>query len=69
MAGEKNREIRIVIPEELLACLVPGKAREHLLGAWKEFLHALRSLIDARIESLDKKAAARPAPKKKIRVD
>jgi hypothetical protein len=69
MAQEKNREIRIVIPEELFACLVPGKVQEHLLSAKKELLLAVRSLIDARIESLEKKAASKAAPKKKIKVD
>lgn len=69
MAEKKTREIRIVLPEELFALLVPGKAQEHLLSARKELLLAVRSLIDARIESLEKKAGSKAAPKKKIKVE
>jgi hypothetical protein len=69
MAEGKTREIRIVIPEELFVFLVPGKTQEHLLTAKKEILLAIRSLIDARIESLEKKAGAEAAPKKKIKVE
>ncbi len=69
MAAEKGREIRIVIPEELFAFLIPGKTQAHLLSAKKEFLLALRSLIDARIESLEKKAESKAPPKKKIKVE
>jgi hypothetical protein len=69
MPEKKAREIKIVIPEELFELLVPGKAKEHLLAARKELLLAVRSLIDARIESLEKKAETKPGPRKKIRVD
>jgi len=69
MADEKSREIKIVLPEELFALLVPGKTQQHLLNAKKELLLAVRSLIDARIESLDRKADSKAAPKKKIKVE
>jgi hypothetical protein len=69
MADEKNREIRIVLPEELFALLVPGETQQHLMRAKKELLLAVRSLIDARIESLDRKAEGKAAPKKKIKVE
>jgi hypothetical protein len=69
MAENKNREIRIVLPEELFALLVPGETQQHLTRAKKELLLAVRSLIDARIESLDRKAEGKAAPKKKIKVE
>jgi hypothetical protein len=69
MAEGKTREIRIVIPEELFALLVPGEAQRHLLNAKKELLLAVRSLIDARIEFLEKKSGAKAAPKRKIKVE
>ncbi len=69
MADEKSREIKIVLPEELFALLVPGKAQQHLLSAKKELLLAVRSLIDARIEALEKRAETKAPPKKKIKVE
>lgn len=69
MGSEKMREIRISLPEELFTFMIPPKTQEHLFRAGKEFLLALRSLIDARIEFLDKKAEKGPAPKKKIKVE
>ncbi len=69
MAADKMREIRISIPEELFSFLIPSRANEHLLRARKEILLALRSLIDARIESLEKRAEPKPETKKKIKVE
>ena len=69
MAEGKTREIRIVLPEELFALLVPGRARQHLMKARKELLLAIRSLIDDRIESLEKKSGTKAAPKRKIKVE
>lgn len=63
------REIRISIPEELFSFIIPSRTSEHLLRARKEILLALRSLIDARIESLEKRAEPRPETKKKIKVE
>ena len=69
MAQEKMREIRISIPEELFTFFVPQKTQEHFLKAGKEFLLALRSLIDARIEFLEKKTEVKATPKKKIKIE
>ncbi len=69
MPEGKTREIRIVIPDELFSLLVPGGAQQHLLSAKKELLLAVRSLIDARIEALEKRSEAKAAPKRKIKVE
>jgi len=69
MAAEKMREIRIAIPEELFAVFIPQKTQDYLLGAKKELLLALRSLIDARIESLEKRAEQKAETKKKIKIE
>lgn len=49
----KTKEMRITIPEDLL--YVPMRMIQHFLNAEKEILLALRSLIDAKIEALEKK--------------
>ncbi len=69
MPADKTREIRIAIPEELFSLLIPRQAQEHLWKAKKEFLLALRSLIDARIEMIENQSAPKPETKRKIRVD
>lgn len=69
MAPEKMREIKICLPEELLAFFLPFAAQEHLLNARKEMLLAFRSLIDSRIEALEKRAARKAEPKKKIKIE
>ena len=69
MAEGKTREIKISLPEEFFNLLLPGDAREHALKARKEMLLALRSLIDAKIEALDKKVEKKAAGKKKIKID
>ncbi len=69
MAETKTREIRIVLPEELFALLVPGETKEHLLAARKELLLAVRSLIDARIASLEKRAGGKAGARTKIKVE
>lgn len=69
MAAEKMREIKIFVPEELLTWFIPAQAHGHLLQAKKEVLLALRSLIDARIEALEKRAAPKSPPKKKINIE
>lgn len=66
---EKTKEIRIVIPEDLLTIFIPKKMLQHLLNAKKEFLLALRSLIDAKIEASEKKEGKRPVRKKKINTE
>jgi hypothetical protein len=69
MPENKNREIRISLPEELFAFLVPQETQQHLWKARKEMLLALRSIIDARIESIDKREARKPSAKQKIKVE
>ncbi len=69
MSAEKTREIKISLPEELFTLCLPLQAQEHLLKAKREVLLALRSLIDARLESLEKEEGRRAAPKKKIKID
>ncbi|MET1124506.1 MAG: hypothetical protein ABWW66_04485 [Archaeoglobaceae archaeon] len=46
-----KREIKIVIP--LPTSLLPEEAANHMLNAAKEFLLALRAIIDASIEKID----------------
>ncbi len=69
MAEGKTREIKISLPEEFFNLFLPEDAREHALKARKEMLLALRSLIDAKIEALDKKGEKKAASKKKIKID
>ncbi|MBN2409092.1 MAG: hypothetical protein JXE07_05090 [Candidatus Aminicenantes bacterium] len=69
MAAEKVREIKISIPEELFTLFLPSQAQDHLLRARKELLLAARSLIDARLESLEKKGDRGTVPKRKIKIE
>jgi hypothetical protein len=69
MAEDKNREIRISLPEELFAFLMPQETQQHLWRARKEILLALRAMIDARIEMIERKESGRAAAKKKIKVE
>ena len=69
MAEEKVKEIRITLPEELFSLVLPEKAISHLLKARKEVLLAFRSLIDAKIEVLEKKEQKKITKKKKITID
>jgi hypothetical protein len=69
MAENKTREIRISLPEELFAVLMPQETQQHLWKAKKEVLLALRSIIDSRIEMIEKREAGKPSAKKKIRVE
>ena len=69
MAEEKLREIKITIPEELFSLVVPEKAISHMLKARKEILLAFRSLIDAKIEALEKKEQKKATKKKKIKIE
>jgi hypothetical protein len=69
MTAEKMREIKISIPEELFTLFLPFQAQEHLLKARKEVLLALRSLIDARLEALEKRDARKAEPKRKIKIE
>ena len=69
MAAERMREIKISIPEELFTLFLPFQAQEHLLKAKKEVLLAFRSLIDARLEMIEKRASRKAEPKRKIKIE
>lgn len=69
MAPEGMKEIKILIPEELFALLLPQEAFAHLRSARKEVLLAVRTIIDNRIAALEKKEAKAPAKKKSIKVE
>jgi hypothetical protein len=69
MAAEKMREIKICIPEELFTLFLPLQAQEHLLKAKKEVLLAFRSIIDARLETLEKRGVRKAEPKRKIKIE
>ena len=69
MAAGKMREIRISLPEELFTLFLPLQTQEHLCKAKKEVLLALRSLIDARLESLEKKGGRKAETRRKIKVE
>lgn len=74
--GEKDRskmENRVLDQaEEFRATLggfFPPEFRQHMLSARKEFLLAVRSLIDARIESLERSQERASKRAKKIPVE
>lgn len=69
MSEEKNREIRISIPEDIFSFFFPEKSVDHILKARKEMLLALRSLIDAKIEALEKKGEKKTVKRKKIKIE
>ena len=69
MSKEKNREIRISIPEDIFCFFFPEKTIDHVIQAKKEMLLAFRSLIDAKIEALEKRGEERTAKRRKIKVE
>lgn len=69
MSNEKTREIRISIPEELFSLFIPEKTVDHILNARKEILLALRSIIDFKIEALEKREKKKASKGKKIKVE
>jgi hypothetical protein len=69
MEESKTREIRIIVPEELFSLLRHGKTFQHLLNAKKEMLLAFRSLIDAKIEAIEKRDVKTVTKKKRIQVE
>jgi len=69
MAEAKTKEIRITIPEELFSFFLPRKTLDHMLNAKKEMLLAFRSMIDARIETLEKMQKKEKAKSKKIKIE
>jgi hypothetical protein len=66
---EKTKEIRISIPEDLFSLFIPEKTVGHLMNARKELLLSLRSLIDAKIEAMEKIEKKRATTKKKIKIE
>lgn len=72
MDDAKTREIKICIPEEIFSMFLPDKTLDHFFRARKEILLGIRSLIDAKIEALEKKEARKKETgkeKKKIKVE
>ncbi len=74
MNEEQTREIRIILPEELFSFFFPKKTMSHIINAKKEMLFALRSLIDARVEALEKmerktQKKGNTEKKKKIKIE
>jgi hypothetical protein len=69
MSKEKTKEIRITIPEDLFSLILPGKTVGHLIKARKEALLALRSMIDHKIEQLDKRDKKTSEKGKKIKIE
>lgn len=69
MSEAKTKEIKICIPEELFSLFLPEKTVDHFLKARKEMLLAVRSLIDAKIEALEKKEEKKTEKRKKIKIE
>ncbi len=69
MNKSKTKEIRISIPEELFSLFMPEKTLDHLIRAKKEMLLAFRALIDAKIETLEKRETKETESRKKIKID
>lgn len=69
MIEGKTKEIRICIPEELFSIFLPEKTVGHFINARKEMLFAFRSLIDAKIEALEKREKKKVEKKKKIKIE
>ena len=68
MAEKASREIKIVIPEDIISLFIPEETIQHGLMAKRELLLALRSLIDAKIQAIEKKLEKKPQKKKKINI-
>jgi hypothetical protein len=66
MPEKAVKEIKIVIPEDIFSLFISEEAIQHGLMAKKEILLALRSLIDSRIQAIEKKLEKKPEKKKKI---
>lgn len=69
MAEGKTKEIKISIPEELFTLVIPEKTIDHFSKARKEILLTFRSIIDAKIEALEKREEKKGAKKKKIEIE
>ena len=69
MSEAKTKEIKISIPEELFSILIPENTVDHLIKARKEMLLALRSVIDAKIETLEKREKKKTEKREKIKIE
>jgi len=69
MNESKTKEIKICIPEELFSLFLPEKTADHFLKARKEVLLGFRSLIDAKIEALEKREEKKTQKRKKIKIE
>lgn len=69
MNEAKTKEIKICIPEEIFSFFFPEETIDHILNAKKEVLLAFRSLIDAKIEALEKKVEKKDKKKEKIKIN
>ena len=61
-----HKLVRRIVPRR--PQLLPAAFHEHSRAARKEALLAVRSLLDARIERLEREVEGEPAPKKTHRV-
>lgn len=68
---DENREIRIIIPKGMMSLGIPEEAKSHFQKAVREGLMAIRSLIDARIQLVEKASKERPTKSRirKIRIE
>lgn len=74
MNEERTREIRIILPEELFSFILPKKTIGHMINARKEMLLALRTLIDDRVDALERmeektRKKSKTQKKKKINIE
>lgn len=69
---ERIRELlgeRLDLYRERVRSAFPPEFREHLRVARREFWLAIRSLIDARLESIEEEARRQPRPRGRIDVE
>lgn len=69
MTESKTKEIKIILPEDLISIFLPNETHKHLQNARKEMLLAFRSLIDAKIDALEKAELKKPTKSKKIKIE
>jgi len=53
----------------LLYVFIPKGAFEHLVNAKREILFAMRAMIDAKIETLEKSEGKKASRRRKVKVD
>lgn len=69
MPEAKTKEIKIILPDDLISILLPNETHRHLLNARKEMLLAFRSLIDAKIDALEKTDLKKETKSRKIKIE